>query len=130
MSEATAQANIEVVKGMLAGAGQEEAMQRLLSDHVVLTVPQGLPYGGEYPGLDGYRAIIGGLMGFWSEFHLDPPEFATAGDKVVVISRLTGKLAGSGREIDQPFCEIWKVQDGKVMTVTPFYYDTKTIADG
>jgi len=130
MTTDTATANVEVVKAMLAGVGQEDVMKRHLSPEVVLSVPVGLPYGRDYEGLAGYSDIVGGLMAFWETFELDPPEFATAGDKVVVISRLRGTLKGSGRKVDQPFAEIWEIQDGKALRVTPFYYDTKSITDG
>lgn len=121
--------NIQIVREMMEGAGQEPMMAKHLSEDVVLRVASGMPYGGDYPGFQGYRDIVGALMGSWSEIAFAPAEFAAVGNKVVAISRLTGKLP-SGKTIDQPFCEIWEIEDGKIVQVTPFYYDTKEIAAG
>lgn len=124
-----AEKNIQVVREMMAGAGQEPVMAEHLSQDVVLSVAKGMPYGGDYPGFQGYRDIVGALMASWSEIAFAPAEYAAVGDKVVAISRITGKLL-SGKAIDQPFCEIWELKDGKIVHVTPFYYDTQEIAEG
>ena len=114
---------------MMEGAGQEPVMKKYLAEDVVLSVTAGMPYGKDYIGLQGYRDIVGALMNSWTDLAFAPAEFATVGDKVIAVSRITGKLA-SGKAIDQPFCEIWELKNGKIVRVTPFYYDTKEIADG
>jgi ketosteroid isomerase-like protein len=129
MSDTDAARNIQIVREMMAGAGLEPVMAKHLAEDVVLSVAPGMPYGGDYPGLDGYRRIVGALMGAWSEISFGEAEFAAVGNKVVAISRLKGTLP-SGKVVDEPFCEIWEIRNGKIAQVTPFYYDTKNIADG
>jgi ketosteroid isomerase-like protein len=129
MSETEAQQNIRIVKEMMEGAGQEEVMAKHLADDIVLSVAPGMPYGAEYRGFEGYRRIVGELMKAWAEISFAPAEFAAVGNKVVAISRLKGKLP-SGRHVDEPFCEIWELRGGKIVHVTPFYYDTRNIAAG
>jgi len=57
------------------------------------------------------------------------PEFAGIGDKVIVITTMSGRIAKNGRPISFALTTIWKVKDGKIVDIVPFYYDTKAISD-
>lgn len=122
--------NIAIVQEMMDGLGQQDVVDRLLAEDVVIEVPEGLPYGGTRHGRDGYMSIVGDLLACWSDIAFGPHNLAAIGDRVINVSRLKGTLAATGRKIDEPFCELWQLRDGQVTRITPFYFDTKGVADG
>jgi ketosteroid isomerase-like protein len=42
---------------------------------------------------------------------------------------LSGHITRNGKPISFPITGIWRLKDGKVVEITPFYYDTKAICD-
>jgi ketosteroid isomerase-like protein len=126
-----AQQNLKIVEIMLANghAGRWDIVKPYVSDDVVLHVPAGLPFGGDYQGWQGYMDILKKIGAFFTELKATPREFAIVGNKVVVMSRLSGCIAKNGRPISFPLTDVWELEDGKVVEITAFYYDTKEIAD-
>jgi len=130
-AETTAK-NLEIVKIMLANghAGRWDIVKPYVSDRLVLHVPPGLPFGGDYHGWQGYVDILKAIGTFFTDIKAaGTREFATVGDKVVVIGALSCRIAANGKPITFPLTDIWELQDGKVVEITAFYYDTKAIAD-
>jgi ketosteroid isomerase-like protein len=125
-----AQKNLQIVQTLLANghAGRWDIVRPLVADDVVLHVPKGLPFGGDYRGFEGYKEILGKIGGFFTELKGGPREFATVGNKVIVMSTLSGRIAGNGRPISFPLTDIWELEDGKVREITAFYYDTREIS--
>ena len=74
---------------------------------VVIREASFLPYGGTYHGHEGAKEHGTGFASVWGEFQpadekrLDPV-FLDAGDRVVVLFRLKGLAAESGRKLDVP----------------------------
>jgi uncharacterized protein len=125
-----AQKNLQIVQTLLANghAGRWDIVAPLVADDVVLHVPKGLPFGGDYRGIEGYKEIIGKIGRFFTEIKGGPREFAMVGNKVIVMTTLSGRIAGNGRPISFPLTDIWVIKDGKVCEITAFYYDTQEIA--
>jgi ketosteroid isomerase-like protein len=125
-----AQKNIQTVQTLLANghAGRWDIVTPLVADNVVLHVPKGLPFGGDYRGIEGYKAIIGKIGAFFTDMKGGPREFATVGDKVIVMTTLSGRIAKNGRPISFPLTDVWEIKDGKVVEITAFYYDTREIS--
>ncbi len=125
-----AQKNLQIVQTLLANghAGRWDIVRPLVADDVVLHVPKGLPFGGDYRGFEGYKEILGKIGGFFTELKGGPREFATVGNKVIVMSTLSGRIAKNGRPISFPLTDIWELEDRKVREITAFYYDTREIS--
>lgn len=123
--------NLEIVKIMLENghAGRWDIVRPYVSDSIVLHVPEGLPFGGDYRGWQGYTDVLKAIGGFFSEIKGGPREFAAVGQKVIVTGRLSCRIAKNGKPISFPLTDIWELRDGKVVEITAFYYDTKAIAD-
>ena len=123
--------NLEVVKIMLENghAGRWDIVKPYVSDDLVLRVPPGLPFGGDYHGWQGYMDILKAIGTFFTDIKAGPREFATVGQKVIVVGSLSCRIAKNGKPISFPLTDIWKLQDGKVVEIVAFYYDTKAIAD-
>jgi len=122
--------NVEIVQTMAANGrlGRWDIVRPLVSDDIVVEMPEGLPYGRTFHGWEGYREALA-VLEFWSELNVGPIEFAASRDKVVVIAPLTGRIAGNDREVSQPYAAVWELKQGQVIRITAFYYDTKEIAD-
>ena len=132
MSEVdAAQQNQKIVEVLLANghAGRWDIVRPHIADDIVLHVPAGLPFGGDYRGWQGYTDILKKIGAFFTELKASPREFATVGNKVVVMARLSGRIAKNGKPISFPLTDIWELKDGKVVEITAFYYDTKAISD-
>lgn len=129
-NEEARQKNVEIVETMAANGrlGRWDIVRPLVSDDIVVEMPEGLPYGRTFHGWDGYRAALAALA-FWSDLEIGPIEFAVADDKVVVIAQLSGRIGEDGPRVSQPYSAVWELKDGKVTRITAFYYDTKEIAD-
>lgn len=124
--------NLEIVKIMLENghAGRWDVVKPYVSDRLVLRVPPGLPFGGDYRGWQGYMDILKALGTFFTDIKaVGSREFATVGNKVVVIGTLSCRIARNGKPITFPLTDIWELEDGKVVEITAFYYDTKAIAE-
>lgn len=125
-----AQKNLQIVQTLLANghAGRWDIVRPLVADDVVLHVPKGLPFGGDYRGFEGYKEILGKIGEFFTDLKGGPREFATVRNKVIAMTTLTGRIAKNGRPISFPLTDIWEIKDGKVIEITAFYYDTREIS--
>jgi ketosteroid isomerase-like protein len=123
--------NVKIVEIMLENghAGRWDIVRPYVADELVLHVPPGLPFGGDYHGWQGYVDILKNIGAFFTELKGGTREIATVGNKVVVMNRLSGRIARNGKPISFPLTDIWELKDGKVVSITAFYYDTKEIYD-
>jgi ketosteroid isomerase-like protein len=128
MSDNLHSTNVELVRSMSQNfvAGRLDAVKVHIADEMIMTLPDGLPYGGVYRGWDGYLAVVTALGNYWSEVSFAPPQYLGAADKVVVLTAIKGKTR-DGRSIEMPLAEIWEVHGGLVDKITAFYFDTKAI---
>jgi ketosteroid isomerase-like protein len=124
-------ANIKVVQTMAANGikGNWDIVRGYVSDELVMHVPPGLPFGGDYRGWEGYLQTFKELGAFFTGLQSGTVETVGTGDRVIVMTTLSGKIARNGKPISFPITTIWRVKDGKVVEITPFYYDTKAICD-
>ncbi|HTZ71657.1 MAG TPA: nuclear transport factor 2 family protein [Acetobacteraceae bacterium] len=123
--------SLKVVKTMAANGilGRWDIVKQYVSDDLVMHLPPGLPFGGDYLGWEGYLQTFKELGAFFTDLKSGEQEFACHGNKVIVMASLHGRIAKTGKPISFPITAIWTVEDGKVVDIVPFYYDTKTICD-
>lgn len=123
--------NIEIVKTMAKNGilGRWDIVRQYVSDDLVMHVPPGLPYGGDYHGWEGYQRCFKEMGKFFTELKGGEAELASVGNKVIVVTTMSGRIAKNGKPISFALATIWKLKDGKVFDIVPFYYDTKTISD-
>ena len=125
------EANVEIVKTMAKNGilGRWDIVRQYVADDMVMHVPPGLPYGGDYKGWEGYQRCFKEMGTFFTELKGGNPEFASVGNKVIVMTTMSGRIAKNGKPISFALATIWEVKDGKVVDIVPFYYDTKAISD-
>lgn len=130
MSDVTDE-NVKIVRTMAANGilGRWGIVRQYVSDDLVMHVPPSLPFGGDYRGWDGYLQMFNALGAFFTDLSPAEAQFAACGDRVIVMTTLSGLIAKNRRPISFPITAIWEVKNGKVVDIVPFYYDTKRICD-
>jgi ketosteroid isomerase-like protein len=103
-----------------------EQLSEVLAHDIEWTLPEGLPWGGTHHGHLGVVSVVEIFLesvdGFWA----DPDEFIDAGDRVVVLGRIMGRVRATGREFEVEFAHVWGLTDG-VPSRFRGYYDTAPI---
>ena len=116
--------NIEIVRRLYPGSGYEGSIDDLLSPNVVGLEAEALPYAGRYEGKEGFKRLLNALVENWDDLTCTEMEFVAQNDTVIVLFRLRATARKTGVKIDQRVSELWKLKDGKIVFVQPFYFDT------
>jgi ketosteroid isomerase-like protein len=85
-----------------------------------------LPDAATYRGPDGVAALMAEWWGAFDDLHVDLEELIDAGDRVVVVLRLHGRVRGSAHEVDMPETHVVTMRDGRVAEIQE--YPTKAEA--
>jgi hypothetical protein len=94
-------------------------------DFVVREDP-GMPYGGVYPGADGFIKLRHKVVTYWTLEILSrcaSPE----GDRLVIVLRLTGLPDGPLAGIETMVTVVWSFRGDKALEAQVLYYDTPRI---
>jgi len=128
------QQNIENVRRLFKAVEERDfaGVLAAYAPEIVIRDAESLPYGGVHHGLEGAKQHIEGAAQTWN--HLQPSAerkmdavFLDAGDYIVVLWRLKGLAASSGRKLDSPTVSVYKMRDGKIVESQMFYADTVAI---
>ncbi|TIO04935.1 nuclear transport factor 2 family protein [Mesorhizobium sp.] len=103
---------------MLAGAFHTE---------VVVHEPRSLPYAGDWNGLDGVGALFRKMREIWSDVTVEGLQAAQNDDMVFMSCTLSLTSRASGATVKQPFAEVLRFRDDRLIEGTPFYHDTSEI---
>jgi len=83
-----------------------------------------LPYGGVYRGLAAVQRGSKLVFNAWKDFTYEVLQYTAGGDLVIVHVMICGVGKNTGKSFSMPIAELWRVKDGKVVELRPFYYDT------
>jgi ketosteroid isomerase-like protein len=75
-----------------------------------------------YEGHDGIRAFYAEVLDVWESFTWEPIEIDEFDNLVVAVLHSRGKGRGSGLELDRHSAMLWRVAEGRALSVT-FYRD-------
>jgi uncharacterized protein len=75
-----------------------------------------------YRGHEGIRRFYREVSEVWEEFRWEPLRFLGATDEVVVLLHSHGRGRGSGLEMARDAAMVWKVDEGRAVSVR-FYTD-------
>lgn len=123
--------NIEQVRGIYEAfaRGDLGAVLAAFTPETIIVEAPGTPYPGTFQGAAGMQALLGQLMAFFETIELRPSQFFhDEGDWVAAHLVLSARLRATGQPISMPLIELWKVVDGKVLEVRPYYWDTAAFA--
>src|SRR4051812_42204755 len=82
-----------------------------------------LPDAGEYRGHTGFARWLEDWATPWSQYSLRPEEYLDAGDRVVVVVRMSATGRGSGAEVEREDAIVYAVEDGEIARLD--YYNNK-----
>jgi hypothetical protein len=121
--------NVEIVRA--AFLGRLNQSQDIIADEFVAHLAEGLPFGREYHGWQGYNELMGELQKFYSELQPESLAFIPYGDdKVIMHFTIDARIAKNGQHFRMPIMTIWRLNtDKKAVEITIFYFDTKRVAD-
>lgn len=108
-------------------AGDFEKSAEYLSDDFVLFEAPSMPYAGRYVGKQAIPQLLGELVKVLHDPAIRVIDFALAASRVVVVVEITAKSAADGSELTVPLCEILEVRDGKIISLTPYYFDQDVV---
>jgi uncharacterized protein len=89
---------------------------------------QRVPGGGTFEGREAIRDMAAGLADPWESFQPTPDEFIEQGDTVIVLGHTEAKAKETGKDIQVPFVQIWRMSDGKAERVQALT-DTAVVAE-
>jgi ketosteroid isomerase-like protein len=75
-----------------------------------------------YEGHDGIRAFYAEVLDVWESFTWEPIEMHELDNLVVAVLHSRGKGRGSGVELDRHSAMLWRVDQGRALSLT-FYRD-------
>lgn len=118
----------EGIKGDLTDASVEGQADPFHEDIVVLEAAE-LPYGGEWKGKEGLRALMTKIdsLATLTVSNIDVFEV----DEENVITRQTATLSrvGSEKTLSISMVEVYRLDDGQIIEIDVFYKDTKAMVD-
>jgi len=122
--------NVDVVRAIYEAGkvGDLNAMLQHLDPQVKCHEASSLPYGGEYEGHEGFSRLMSAVFSVFEAFAVEVKELIDGGETVVAILEFRVTHKGSGRVVEMPIAEVWRLRDGKVVDLRPFYWDTAQLA--
>lgn len=108
-----------------------DALTTVVADGAVYNQAAGLPYGGTYIGFSEWTKMFAKSTEFFDmQIEKEPTYFSDATkNEVIIYFTINCKSKKSGKTMSVPISEHFDLKDGKIASVRPFYYDTKTFAE-
>lgn len=111
-----------------AGEGRWADVRADMADDFNIVEAAGLPYAGTYTGPDALEKLLAIVSGYWTGFRLEFKGI-TVGDGMVIAEVIfNGASKRTGEAFAMPLLEQWRVRDGKIAEIRPFYFDTALLA--
>jgi ketosteroid isomerase-like protein len=125
----TARQVVDEAYAALFERGDLEGFLNDFDDNSTLIEADSLPYGGTFRGKDPIRTAIQNVFGYWKDFAYDIENVVYGEEYVIAYGRFSATSVKSGRKLDIPLAEAWRVREGRVAFVHPIYSDTKLALD-
>jgi uncharacterized protein len=79
-----------------------------------------LPDSGTYRGVEGVARLFSDWVGAFEDFRGEVEEVIDAGDRVIVVVRLRGRVRGSSEEVDLAETHVWRLVNGRAVEVREY----------
>ena len=110
-----------------AGGGSFSDIAATLDPECVIHQPASLPYGGEWKGHKGCEAWMKAFAEQWSSMDVKDSELYPSGDVLMSKSHVYAIHRQSGKRLDWPLLQFFRMRDGRILELIPFYWDTATL---
>ena len=107
----------------LMSSGRYDEARLMVSSEIVISEPAGIPYGGEFHGLEGFdqfRRTFGATWKSWSD---GPIWYAEHAGTVVKLNVITAVSRATGRSYTTPLAEFFTFEGGQLVKIQIFYQD-------
>src|ERR1700704_2486979 len=121
------QENVEIVRltwEFTSRVGEPD-FERLDPD-IVWHMREDLPDSRTYRGHVALAKVYAEWFDSFDGFRVDIEELVDAGDRVVAVLTIRGRIKGSSQEVEMPEAQVWKIVDGKAVEVHE--YPTRSAA--
>jgi len=122
--------NVEIVRRAhdALNAGDMGALTALCAPTFRLDMSDRVFNPAVYQGHEGIRAFYAEVMDVWESFTWEVTGVEDHGELIVAFLESTGKARGSGLELDRRSAMVWRVDEGRAMSLT-FYRDPADALD-
>ncbi|ESX82290.1 hypothetical protein X759_06355 [Mesorhizobium sp. LSHC420B00] len=118
--------NVEM-RFLQSGSESLDTLASAFHVEIVVHEPRSLPYAGDWNGLDGVGALFRKMREIWSDVAVEDLRVAQNDDMVFMSCTLSRTSRANGATIKQPFAEVLRFKDDRLIEGTPFYHDTSEI---
>ncbi|MER8422885.1 MULTISPECIES: nuclear transport factor 2 family protein [unclassified Mesorhizobium] len=118
--------NVEM-RFLQSGSESLDMLASAFHVEIVVHEPRSLPYAGDWNGLDGVGALFRKMREIWSDVAVEDLQVAQNDDMVFMSCTLSLTSRANGATIKQPFAEVLRFKDDRLIEGTPFYHDTSEI---
>ena len=118
----------EGIDGDLADM-QEVDVQDPFHPDIVVREAAGLPYGGDWNGIDGLRDLMTKMRSLTKLSPIEVEVFDAGDDYVITRQTALMEDEGSGATLRVPMVEVYRMVEGKIAEIDVFYKDTKAMVD-
>lgn len=118
--------NIATVKRLysLAGRGKWAEAEQYLTDDFVIVEAETLPFKGSYHGKGALKELFAIVMATAGIQGVEEEQMTAGGDRVVALRVL---LLHGSPPVRCPLAEVFRLRDGKVAQILPFYFDSSMV---
>ena len=112
-----AQDNVDVIQTAwdAFGRGDIDKATSVADPNAEFVAAESLPWGGTYHGPEGFRELLGNIVGNFDKFEAKPEKVLGADDDhVVVVARFTGRTKG-GEDVEGEAVWLYKMRNGQVV---------------
>lgn len=124
-----AEENRKIIQDFYAAffKGDADAAFKLCDPNLTITEVASLPYPGTFRGREQCLNLFGQLQSTWNDLTLDIADIVASDTTVAVIGTFRANAAKTGKPVEFPMVEVWKLNNGKIMSCTPVYGDTHLV---
>ncbi len=115
---------------LAAEGGDFSLIAATLDPECVIYQAASLPYGGVWRGHSGFEAWMKAFTREWSSLEVRGSEFYPHGDVVVSKSHVYAIARATGRHLDWPVLQFFRLRNDKILELWPFYWDTAALLAG
>ncbi|TVQ44776.1 MAG: nuclear transport factor 2 family protein [Gammaproteobacteria bacterium] len=111
------------------GAGDFDGLLELLSEDFVLRQAPSLPYAGRWEGHAGWTDFLPRFLGTWEDLQIELTDARACGDTVYLELDFAATARASGTRVSMRLVEIYRVRDGRIQELVPYYWDAHAIRE-
>lgn len=113
---------------MASPAGDLDSLARIFHADCKIHEPASLPYGGVWRGLTGVAKLIRAMGEAWSKMAIEDRSATLSGNTLYMRCELSLTARVTKITLAQPFAQVIRIADDRVVEATPFYFDTGALS--